>query len=135
MRLQGASVGPGFVAGMVIDISLCFAALLLAASTLTSRYMSLRTEVPELPLILFGATVFSIVMALMYALFGLYRPKPISAVAASGRTLVALCIGGYLTALWFAGDLGGPGARATRGSPRAAAVGRGQPLDVEVEPP
>src|SRR6478735_1479993 len=99
MRVQGASVGPGFVAGMVIDISLCFAALMLAASTLTSGYMTLRTEVPELPLILFGATVFSLVMALMYALFGLYRPKPISAVAASGRTLLALCIGGYLTAL------------------------------------
>ena len=48
MRLQGASVGPGFVAGMIIDISLCFAALLLAASTLTSGYMTLRTEVPEL---------------------------------------------------------------------------------------
>jgi sugar transferase (PEP-CTERM system associated) len=99
MRLQGASVGPGVVAGMIIDISLCFVALLLAASTLTSRYMTLRTEVQEFPLILFGATVFSLVMALMYALFGLYRPKPISAVAASGRTLLALCIGGYLTAL------------------------------------
>jgi sugar transferase (PEP-CTERM system associated) len=99
MRLQGASVGPGFVAGMVIDSSLCFAARLLGRRHATSGYMTLRTEVPELPLILFGATVFSIVMALMYALFGLYRPKPISAVAATGRTLVALCIGGYLTAL------------------------------------
>ena len=99
MRLQGPSAGRGFVAGMVIDISLCFAALLLAASTLTSRYMTLRTDVPELPLILFGATAFSLVMALMYALFGLYRPKPISTIAKSGRTLLALCLGGYLTAL------------------------------------
>ena len=99
MRLQGPSVGPGFVAVMVIDISLCFAALLLAASTVTSRYMTLRTEVPELPLILFGATAFSLVMALMYALLGLYRPIPLSTVAKSGRTLVALCLGGYLTAL------------------------------------
>jgi sugar transferase (PEP-CTERM system associated) len=99
MRLQGPGVGPGFVAGMVVDISLCFAALLLAASSLTSRYMNVRTDVPELPLILFGATAFSLFMALMYALLGLYRPKPISALAESGRTLVAVCIGGYLTAL------------------------------------
>jgi len=99
MRLQGPSVGPGSVAGMVVDLSLCFVALLLAASTLTSRYMSVKTAVPELPLILFGATAFSLVMALMYALLGLSRPKPISVVAASGRTLVALCLGGYLTAL------------------------------------
>ena len=91
--------GQASVAGMIVDISLCFVALLLAASTLTSRYMSVHTAVPELPLILFGATAFSLVMALMYALFGLYRPKPISVAAASWRTLVALCLGGYLTAL------------------------------------
>jgi sugar transferase (PEP-CTERM system associated) len=84
---------------MVVDIALCFAALLLAASTLTSRYMTLRTDVPELPLILLGATAFALVMAFMYAVFGLYRPKPISAIAASGRTFLALCLGGYLTAL------------------------------------
>jgi len=99
MRLQGPAIGSGFVAGMLIDLALCFTALLLAASTLTSRYMTLRTEVPELPLILLGATAFSLVMALMYAAFGLYRPKPISGLAASGRTVLALCLGGYLTAL------------------------------------
>ena len=99
MRLQGPAIGPSVVVGMVVDIALCFTALLLAASTLTSRYMTLRTDVSELPLILLGATAFALVMALMYAVFGLYRPKPISAVAASGRTFLALCLGGYLTAL------------------------------------
>jgi sugar transferase (PEP-CTERM system associated) len=99
MRLQGLAIGPSVVVGMVVDIALCFIALLLAASTLTSRYMTLRTDVPELPLILLGAAVFALVMALMYAVFGLYRPKPISAIAASGRTFLALCLGGYLTAL------------------------------------
>ena len=99
MRLQGPSVGPGSVAGMVVDLSLCFVALLLAASTQTSRYMSVKTEIPELPLVLCGAAAFSILMALMYALFGLYRPRPISIFAAAGRGLVALCLGGYLTAL------------------------------------
>jgi len=99
MRLQGYAIGPGVVAGMVIDIALCFTALLLAASTLTSKYMTVRTDVPEFTLILFGATAFSLVMALTYAAFGLYRPKPISALAASGRTFLALCLGGYLTAL------------------------------------
>ena len=99
MRLQGQAIRVGVVAGMLVDMALCFIALLLAASTLTSQYMTLRTEVPELPLILFGATAFSLLMGLMYALFGLYRPKPISALVASGRTLLALCLGGYLTAL------------------------------------
>src|SRR5205809_5970761 len=99
MRLHGPAFGPGSVAGMVVDLSLGFVALLLAASTLTSRYMSVKTTIPEVPLILFGAAAFSFLMALMYALFGLYRPKPLSIVAASGRTLVALCLGGYLTAL------------------------------------
>ena len=84
---------------MAVDLTLCFVAVLLAASTLTSRYMTIPQAVPELPLILFGATQFALVMAMMYALVGLYRPKPISLIAAAGRTAVALCIGGYLTSL------------------------------------
>ena len=99
MRVYRPNVLPGALAGMIVDLSLCFAAVLLAASTLTSRYMTLNTAVPELPLILFGATEFALVMALMYALFGLYRPKPISVVAAAARTFVALCLGGYFTSL------------------------------------
>lgn len=99
MRVYRPNVLPGALAGMIVDLLLCFTAVLLAASTLTSRYMTIHTAVPELPLILFGATEFALVTPLMYALFGLYRPKPISVVAASARTVVALCIGGYLTSL------------------------------------
>jgi sugar transferase (PEP-CTERM system associated) len=99
MRVFRQSVLPGALAGMVVDAVLCFVAVLLAASTLTSRYMTIPRAVPELPLILFGATQFALVMALMYALVGLYRPKPISLTAAMVRTAVALAIGGYLTSL------------------------------------
>ena len=84
---------------MVVDAVLCFAAVLLAASTLTNRYMTIPRAVPELPLILFGATQFALVMAFMYAVVGLYRPKPISLTAAIVRTAVALVCGGYVTSL------------------------------------
>ena len=99
MRVFRHNVLPGALVGMAVDLTLCFVAVLLAASTLTSRYMTIPRAVPELPLILFGATQFALVMAMMYALVGLYRPKPISLIAAAGRTAVALCIGGYLTSL------------------------------------
>ena len=99
MRVFRHNVLPGALVSMAVDLTLCFVAVLLAASTLTSRYMTIPRAVPELPLILFGATQFALVMAMMYALVGLYRPKPISLIAAAGRTAVALCIGGYLTSL------------------------------------
>lgn len=99
MRVYQHNVLPSSPAGMVVDLSLCFAAVILAASTLTSRYMTISDAVPELPLILFGATLFSLVMALMYALVGLYRPKTISLGAKAARTVLAICIGGYLTSL------------------------------------
>jgi sugar transferase (PEP-CTERM system associated) len=99
MRVFRHSLLPGALTGMVVDAVLCFTAVLLAASTLTSRYMTIPWAVPELPLIVFGATQFALVMALMYALLGLYRPKPISFSAAVVRTIVALAIGGYLTVL------------------------------------
>ncbi len=99
MRVYQHNVLPSAPAGMVVDLSLCFAAVLFAASTLTSRYMTIPDAVPELPLILFGATFFALVMALMYALVGLYRPKSISLPAKAARTILAICIGGYLTSL------------------------------------
>ena len=108
MRLFRNHVLPGALAGVLVDIVLCFVAVLLAASTLTSRYMTITGAVPELPLILLGASLFSLIMAMLYALFGLYRPKPISTIAAAIRTVGALCIGGYLTslALRIIGDRG-----------------------------
>jgi sugar transferase (PEP-CTERM system associated) len=79
---------------------LCFAALLLAASTLTHRYATIQTvNVPELPLVLAGATIFALVMALMYAIVGLYRPGPISMLSIVGRTVFALVVGAYITSL------------------------------------
>jgi len=99
MKVLRHTVAPGARAGMVVDAVLCFVALLLAASTLTSRYATVPHFVPELPLILAGAAIFSSVMATMYALVGLYRPAPISAGAVIGRIAVAMVVGGYLTSL------------------------------------
>jgi sugar transferase (PEP-CTERM system associated) len=100
MRVFRHNLVPGALPGIVIDIVLCYVALLLAASSLTNRYATIHSvNVPELPLILIGATIFSLVMALMYAIVGLYRPAPISAVSAAGRTVFALLVGAYLTSL------------------------------------
>ena len=100
MRIFRHTLQPGGVPGIVIDASLCFVALLLAASSLTHRYATIHTvNVPELPLILVGATIFALVMALMYAIVGLYRPAPISLISAAGRTVFALIVGAYLTSL------------------------------------
>ena len=93
---------------MLVDAGLCFVAVLLAASTLTSRYATIPHAVPELPLVFAGATLFALIMALMYALLGLYRPAPIPVGATVGRIAIALGIGGYLTclALRAVGDRG-----------------------------
>ena len=119
MRLFRSHVLPGALAGVAVDMALCFVAVLLAASTLTSRYMTIPTAVPELPLVLFGASLFALVMAMLYALFGLYRPKPISAIAATrahGRGAVHRCVrdephiaGGRRSRLHRAVDAGGDG--------------------------
>ena len=99
MRVFRHSFLPGALPGMVIDLFLCFAALLLAASTLTTHYASIPRAVPELPLILVGASIFAVVMALMYAVVGLYRPMPIPMLSSIGRTVFAMGVGGYFTSL------------------------------------
>jgi sugar transferase (PEP-CTERM system associated) len=101
MKTLRHTVAPGARAGMVVDAILCFVALLLAASTLTSRYTNIPAShfVPELPLTLMGATIFSLVMGAMYAFVGLYRPTPIPVFAAIGRVAIAMVVGGYLTSL------------------------------------
>jgi sugar transferase (PEP-CTERM system associated) len=99
MLISRHSVMPGARASLMVDLALGFAAMMLAASTLRSRFALLADSVPELPLVLFGAVVFTTTMAMMYAVVGLYRPKPISWFASALRTLVALVVGGYITAL------------------------------------
>ena len=108
MNVFRHTVSPGSRVGIVIDMALCFAAVLLAASTLTSRYATVPWAAPELPLVLFGATVFSILMALICALVGMYRPKQVRLGATIGRTMIAMFVTGYLTylALRVFGDRG-----------------------------
>lgn len=99
MRVFGHSLTPGALPAMVMDMALCFLAVLLAASSLTTRYGMIQGAVPELPLILVGATIFAVVMALMYAIAGLYRPVSIPLLSAVGRIAFCLLVGGYLTSL------------------------------------
>lgn len=99
MRVFGHSLTPGALPAMVMDMAMCFLAVLLAASSLTTRYGQIHGAVPELPLVLVGASIFAIVMALMYAIAGLYRPIAIPLFSAVGRTAFCLLVGGYLTAL------------------------------------
>jgi len=87
-------------AGMVADGLLCFFAVLLAASSLqlvpgAAAHQSALTT----PNIFLFASGFAMVMSLLYAFVGLYRPTPIGFGAMLRRTLVALVVGGYLTYL------------------------------------
>ena len=84
---------------MLVDLIMCFAAVLLAASTVTSQYATAPGFVPEMLLIVAGAAFFAVVMALMYAFLGLYRPAPLRAWASAARTMAALAVGGYVTSL------------------------------------
>jgi len=99
MRIFRHTLSPGVASSVAMDLFLCFAAMLLASSSLTTRYATIRGAVPELPLVLVGASVFAVVMALMYAIVGLYRPTPIPLVATVGRTLFSFVVGGYVTSL------------------------------------
>ena len=84
---------------MLVDLIMCFAAVLLAASTVTSQYATAPGFIPQMPLIVAGAAFFAVVMALMYAFLGLYRPAPLRAWASAARTMAALAVGGYVTSL------------------------------------
>ena len=99
MRISRQTFSQGGYTSVVADMVLCFAALMLAASTLTSRYAELPKPVPERPLILVGASIFAIVMALMYGAMGLYRPKAFPPLSKLARTAFALVVGGYVTSL------------------------------------
>jgi sugar transferase (PEP-CTERM system associated) len=96
--IRGPSLS-GMLPSLLVDMVLCFAAVMLAGSSLTTRYSTIATAVPELSLVLGGAAIFSVVMAAMYAVVGLYRPRPIPLMSTIGRIVFALVIGGYITSL------------------------------------
>lgn len=102
--MKSLRLTPLAAAEVAVDALLCFAAVILAESTLKARYVTLGHAaggplLPHLPLMLICATIFALVMAAMYALVGLYRPAPISLWAALGRIVIAIGAGGYLTRL------------------------------------
>jgi sugar transferase (PEP-CTERM system associated) len=81
------------------DLLLCFVAVLLAASSLGPAAQDVPNGQRALTETLLFATGFAVVMSLMYAFVGLYRPRPIRVPAMLRRTLFALGAGGYLTYL------------------------------------
>ena len=81
------------------DLLLCFVAVLLAASSLGTVPQDGSSGQRALTQTLLFATGFAVVMSLMYAFVGLYRPRPIRIPAMLRRTLFALGVGGYLTYL------------------------------------
>jgi sugar transferase (PEP-CTERM system associated) len=81
------------------DLLLCFVAVLLAASSLGPVLQDGSSGQRALTQTLLFATGFAVVMSLMYAFVGLYRPRPIRVPAMLRRTLFALGAGGYLTYL------------------------------------
>jgi sugar transferase (PEP-CTERM system associated) len=84
--------------GMLADLVLCFAAMLIAASSVPfSSQATGSVFVPTASNVLLFATHFALVMALMYAFAGLYRPTPISWAASLRRTFFALISGSLLS--------------------------------------
>ena len=81
---------------MVADMVLCFAAVVLAASTLEGARSSYPLQMYQV--VLTGAQ-FALVISLMYSFAGLYRPTPIAVMAKLVRTVIALVVGSYLTYL------------------------------------
>src|SRR6476661_1270935 len=81
------------------DLLLCFVAVLLAASSLGPVSQDVPNGQRALSETLLFATGFAVVMSLMYAFVGLYRPRPIRVPTMLRRTLFALGAGGYLTYL------------------------------------
>jgi len=84
-------------AGMIADGLLCFFAVLLAASSL-QVLPGAHAALSASHVFLF-ASGFAMVMSLLYAFVGLYRPTPIGLGAMMRRTLFALVVGGYITYL------------------------------------
>lgn len=101
MKLITDTIAPraGTGAAVAVDAILCFSALVLAASTLAAKSAPVSKIFPQLPLTLACAAIFALVMGIMYALVGLYRPGTISLGATVGRITLAMVVGGYLTHL------------------------------------
>ena len=97
MKLITDTIAPRAGAEVAVDAILCFSALVLAASTLAVKSAHVPELFPQLPLTLASAAIFALVMAIMYALVGLYRPGTISLAATLGRITLAMGVGGYLT--------------------------------------
>ena len=80
--------------GMMADMVLLFAALLLAGVT----QAGVRSAEPVgLAQMVLYAAHFALVVSLMYSFAGLYRPTPIGVPKLWGRTVVAMLVGGWLT--------------------------------------
>src|SRR3982751_3288953 len=85
--------------GMIADGLLCFFAIVLAASSVHILPASPNAPGLTVPHLFLFASGFAMVMSLLYAFAGLYRPTPIGFAAMLRRTLAALVVGAYVTYL------------------------------------
>jgi sugar transferase (PEP-CTERM system associated) len=99
LRVFRHHVSASTLKGMVADAALCFAAVLLAASSVPGSTEIRAGALSGVSAAILVASQFSFVMALMYAFVGLYRPTPIGLGATVRRTIFALAAGGYVTYL------------------------------------
>jgi sugar transferase (PEP-CTERM system associated) len=84
--------------GMIADSMLCFFVIVLAASSLQMSPFTTGEAITTGRIFLI-ASGFALVMSLLYAFVGLYRPTPIAFAAMLRRTLFALVVGAYVTYL------------------------------------
>ncbi|MEO8152848.1 MAG: TIGR03013 family XrtA/PEP-CTERM system glycosyltransferase [Rhizobacter sp.] len=99
MKVFQLHVSVATLFGMIADSLLCFFAIVLAASSLSIVPGVQAHGELTVPHLLLLASGFALVMSLLYAFVGLYRPTPIAFSAMLRRTLFALVVGAYVTYL------------------------------------
>src|SRR5689334_18977901 len=78
---------------LIVDMSLCFLAILLAAASMPELAGAVHASNP---LMLARAGAFALITVFMFACLGLYRPVRLGLPAAFWRTIAASLLGGYL---------------------------------------
>jgi sugar transferase (PEP-CTERM system associated) len=81
------------ISTLVVDMSLCFLAILLAAASMPELAGVVRASNP---LLMARAGAFALITCFMFACLGLYRPVRLALPAAFWRTIAAALLGGYI---------------------------------------
>jgi len=89
------------VSTLLVDVSLCFFAVILAAVSMPAPVAAALRYTPQAPLVVLLAAGFALITALMFACLGLYRPIRLGVPAAMWRTIAAAMLGAYIAYLTF----------------------------------